>query len=522
MNDMEFNLLDEPWIVVLKEDGTTEKLSIKEVFRQAHKIKSLAGEVSAQDIAILRILLSIVYAVYYRTELNCKVSNLEDEGDAIETWVKMWKENKFGIDLLEDYLLTHHDRFWLFHPKYPFYQVVIGKGTSYSSPKLIGELSESSNKPRLFSNRNGLGKNKISYGEAARWLIHLNAFDDTSSKPSVRMAGLPSPGAGWLGKLGLIYPEGRNLFETLMLNFTMTDYNGELFPDGKAIWETEPSAEERVEILTPESPIEILTLQSRRILLERSNASVVGYLLLGGDIVQKENALIEQMTVWRKNKEEEWTPKRHDPARLMWRDFSAIISKSEGTQKPGVVRWTSMLVRKEIFPYDHVTFRISGVKYGSKDFFTEDFIDDNMDFSSKLLGKAGEVWNERIIDAIGRTDNCVKIFGNYAKNLSILSGNDSEGSNVKHAYESAKELAYYALDESFRSWLSSIDPDKDDEEKKLGEWMQEIYAILVNDLGKRLLNESGVKALVGKDMNKNSISSFRFLRNSVLKAMRGE
>lgn len=522
MNEVEFNLLVEPWIVVIKEDGITEEMSIKEVFCQAHNIKSLAGEVPAQDVAILRILLAILYAVYYRAELNSNASNLEDEEDAIEIWVKMWKKNKFNIEQLEDYLLTYYERFWLFHSKYPFYQVLIENGTSYDSPKLIGELSESGNKPRLFSNRNGLAKNKISYNEAARWLIHLNAFDDTSSKPSVRKGGLPSPGAGWLGKLGLIYPEGRNLFETLMLNFTMTDYNGDIFPDGKAIWEVEPSAEERVEIPTPESPIEILTLQSRRILLERLDACVVGYLLLGGDIVLKENALIEQMTVWRKNKEEQWTPKRHDPSRLMWRDFSAIISKSEGTQKPGVVRWTSMLVRKGIFPYDHANFRISGVKYGSKDFFAEDFIDDNMEFSSKLLGETGEVWNERITDSIERTDNCVKIFGNYAKNLSTLSGNDPKGSNVEHARESAKGLAYYALDSSFRSWLSSIDPDKDDEEKKLGEWMQKMYDILVNDLGKKLLNESGVKALVGGDMNKNSISSFIFFRNSVRKVMRGE
>lgn len=522
MNEIEFNLLDEPWIVVLKEDGTTEELSIKEIFRQAHEIKSLAGEVPAQDIAILRILLSILYTVYYRTELDCNVSNLEDENGAIEIWVNMWRKNKFDIDPLENYLSTYHEKFWLFHPQYPFYQVLIKRGTKYTSPKLIGELSESENKSRLFSNRNGFGKSKISYGEAARWLIHLNAFDDTSAKPSIRKAGLPPAGAGWLGKLGLIYPEGNNLFETLMLNFIMIDYNGEIFPDGKAIWETEPNAEERVEILTPESPIEILTLQSRRILLERSDAGIIGYLLLGGDIIQKENALVEQMTVWRKNDKGEWTPKRHDPTRLMWRDFSAIVSRSEGTREPGVVRWTSMLVRREIFPYDHITFKISGVKYASKDFFVEDFIDDNMDFSSELLSKAGEVWNERIIDAIGRTDKCVKILGNYAKGLSILNGNDSKGSNVGHAYESAKGLAYYTLDGAFRNWLSSIDPNKDDKEKKLNEWMKEVYKIIVNDLGERLLNESGIKALVGKDMDNNSISKFRLLKNSVLKAMRGE
>lgn len=522
MNEIEFNLLDEPWIVVLKEDGKTEEMSIIEVFRQAHRIKSIAGEISAQDVAVMRLLLAIMYATYYRTGSEGGERVPEDEDEAVEMWAEMWKKNQFDTAPLEDYLRAHHERFWLFHPKHPFYQALIDRGTRYTSPKLIGELSESENKPRLFGNRNGLGKRNINYSEAARWLIYLNSFDDTSSKPSVRNAGLPSSGAGWLGKLGLIYSEGANLFETLMLNFVMTDHNGEPFPDGKATWETEPIVEERVEIPTPRSPIDILTLQSRRILLDRSNSGVVGYLLMGGDIVQKENALIEQMTVWRKNDNGEWTPKRHDPARLMWRDFSAIVSKSEGTLKPGVVRWASVLVRKRLFPYDRVKFRISGVKYADKDSSAEDLIDDGMVFSSELLGRAGEVWNARIADAIERTDKCVKIFGNYAKGLSIESGNDPKGDNVKSAYESAKELAYYSLDGPFRSWLYSIDPAKDDEEKKLGEWMKETYAVIVDDLGKRLLRESGVKALVGKGMEKNSISRFRLLRNSVLKVMRGE
>lgn len=522
MIEIEFNLLDEPWIIVLKEDGTTEEMSITEIFRQAHNIKSIAGETPTQNIAIMRVLLAIIYAVYYRIGLGGEVRVPEDEDEAVDIWTGMWKKNKFDTPCLEDYLKLYYERFWLFHPKVPFYQAKIDKGTIYNSPKLIGDLSESGNKPRLFGNRSGTGKSRIDYGEAARWLIHLNAFDDTSSKPSVRGAGFPSPGVGWLGKLGIIYPEGKNLFETLMFNFVMTDHNGEPFPNGEAIWEIESRVKERIEIPTPESPIEILTLQSRRILLERSGLEVTGYLLMGGDIVQRENALVEQMTVWRKNDDSEWIPKRHDPARFLWRDFSAIASKSEGMLKPGVVRWTSALIRKEVFPYDHVTFRTCGIKYASKDFYAENLISDGMAFSSKLLSETGETWNSRISDALQRTDKCIRIFGNYVKELSIEGGNAPKGDNAKSTYESGKELAYYTLDEPFRDWLYSINPGIDDEEIKLGEWMDKIYSVLVGDLGKRLLRESGVKALVGRDMNNNSISKFRFLRNGVRKAMRGE
>ncbi|MDN5357334.1 MAG: system Cascade subunit CasA [Candidatus Methanomethylophilaceae archaeon] len=522
MNEIEFNLLDKPWILVLREDGTAEEVSITEAFRHAHKIRSLAGELSAQDLAVMRMLLAILYAVYLRMDQDGNESEIEDEDEAVERWKALWDKKKFDIDQIERYLDQYKERFWLFHPKVPFYQAVIDKGTRYSASKLIGELSESENKLRLFGNRSGDGKTSIDYAEAARWLIYLNAFDDTSSKPTVRGEGLPSSGAGWMGKLGLIYSEGNNLFETLMLNLVMTDYNGEPFVDGKAFWESEPSIEERVNIPIPGSPIEMLTLQSRRILLERDGEEVTGYRLMGGDIVQKENALVEQMTVWRKNDEDMWTPKRHDPSRLMWRDFSAIVSKSEGSLKPGVVRWASTLVRRGFFPYDHVTFRIGGVKYANKDFFAEDFIDDAMSFNSELLGNLGESWTLRIVDAIGRTEKCVFFFGNYAKGLSIESGNDPEGNSVKQASEYAKSLAYYSLDGPFRKWLFSIDPGKDDEEERLNEWMENVYSTIVNELGERLFREAGVKALIGRSMDNNSISKFRLLRNSVRKAIRGE
>ena len=46
----------------------------------------------------------------------------------------------------------------------------------------------------------------MSYAQAARWLLYVNGFDDTSAKPKGK--NLPSVGAGWLGKLGLIFRTG--------------------------------------------------------------------------------------------------------------------------------------------------------------------------------------------------------------------------------------------------------------------------------------------------------------------------
>ena len=56
----------------------------------------------------------------------------------------------------------------------------------------------------------GSKRQEMEYAAAARWLLYVNAYDDTSAKPKGK--GLPSPGVGWPGKLGLIAAVGDNLF----------------------------------------------------------------------------------------------------------------------------------------------------------------------------------------------------------------------------------------------------------------------------------------------------------------------
>lgn len=117
----------------------------------------------------------------------------------------------FKEDVIRTYLEKYHERFWLFHDQYPFWQIPeAAVGTEYTVAKLNGELSESGNKVRLFPLCNGIKKQEMEYAAAARWLLYVNAYDDTSAKPKGK--GLPSPGVGWPGKLGLIAAVGDNLF----------------------------------------------------------------------------------------------------------------------------------------------------------------------------------------------------------------------------------------------------------------------------------------------------------------------
>ena len=66
--DKEFNLLDEAWIRVIYPDCREKEVSLLDLFRHAHEYEGLAGETSAQNTAVLRVLLAILHAVFEHTD----------------------------------------------------------------------------------------------------------------------------------------------------------------------------------------------------------------------------------------------------------------------------------------------------------------------------------------------------------------------------------------------------------------------------------------------------------------------
>ena len=83
-----------------------------------------------------------------------------------------------------------------------------------------------------------------------------------------------------MGKLGLVYAEGKTLFETLMLNLILLKDGRQLWEEPAPVWELKtPKGAERTEIAMPNNQAELLTLQSRRLLLIREKEQVVGYTL---------------------------------------------------------------------------------------------------------------------------------------------------------------------------------------------------------------------------------------------------
>jgi CRISPR system Cascade subunit CasA len=503
----EFNLLREPWIVVMKDNGALEEVGLIEVLERAHEFRALAGELPTQNIAIMRLLLAILHSVYGRFDSQGNFVPLYDDGsaeimpeDAFGRWKSIWDERQFSHPILRQYLERYEDRFWLFHPERPFYQVPgMDKATDYTAAKLNGELAESSNKLRLFSSRSGVAKSSLSFAEAARWLLYVNGYDDTSAKPKGK--NLPSPGAGWLGKLGLVVAVGHNLFETLMLNLTLLQDGIKLWEPGEAIWELDQVRDmERCEIPQPRNPAELLTLQSRRLLLHREGDRVVGYSLLGGDFFPPENAFVEQMTVWRKNTDkktgpEEFKPRRHDPSRQIWRDFASLFVSREW-HLPGVVSWMKQLRYRQLLDRPLFRFQVAAVKYGDKDFFIDDVFSDGIAFHADLMNETtlGEVWINRILDEIETTELLVRQVGLLAQNIARAKG-ESEGGRLRDIAGAAREQAYFRLDRPFRRWLEEIDPASNNPQEVSAKWWK-IAQRIIREVGRELVENCGPRAYI--------------------------
>ena len=83
--ECEFNLLDEPWIKVMKRDGTIDEVSLITVFEQEHLYTDLAGELATQNVAVLRLLLAVLHTVFSRVDEHGEDAPIEETDHALQT-----------------------------------------------------------------------------------------------------------------------------------------------------------------------------------------------------------------------------------------------------------------------------------------------------------------------------------------------------------------------------------------------------------------------------------------------------
>ena len=178
MKEIEFNLLTEPWVRVRLPDNTVQEVSLTDALLHAQDYVDLAGEMPTQDAAMLRLLLAVLFTVFSRVNVEGEPEPFEEEDDALARWGDLWQLGHFPEQPLRDYLEQWKDRFWLFHPTHPFWQVpTLSNGIAFDGKKLNGERAESGNKTPLFQNVSKEACEALTYAQAARWLIYQNGYD---------------------------------------------------------------------------------------------------------------------------------------------------------------------------------------------------------------------------------------------------------------------------------------------------------------------------------------------------------
>ncbi len=498
MSDIEFNLLDEAWIRVRLSDNSVREVSLTDALLHAHEYVDLAGEMPTQDAAVLRLLISIPLTVFYRVDIEGNPAALTTSDAAISRWRSLWTNGGFPEKPIREYLQQWHERFWLFHPERPFWQVPEAKaGTSYNAMKLNAEMAKSNNKDRMFLLRSGKQKTELSYSEAARWLIHIQNWDDAASKTRT--------GVGWLGQIGYVQAVGHNLFETVMLNMAMLEDGQALWKTCIPRWELSSSPVWGVKDAIANGFVDVLTQPSRRLCLLRSDDSVNGFACKEGFSFQTQNNFSEQMTLWEKRKKEKeliyYEPSRHDVSKQLWREFPSMIDAADGTHVPGVLQWIGLLQRLKILDRKRlICFKTVGIVYSAgQNSSIVDIFEDALSFKMSLLDGLETRWRARIKDEIKWCKDAADSIGDLQKALAVAGGfsySDKTKGTIEKQAEKIRGDFYFSVDAPFRQWLQEIDAESDDPDEKTAEWQKECRRLALS-MGRQMVRTSGSAALLG-------------------------
>ena len=117
-----------------------------------------------------------------------------------------------------------------------------------------------------------------------------------------------------------------------------------------------------------------------------------------------------------------------------------------------------------------------------------------------LLDNLGDSWTPRINREVERCVDAANWIGMLAKELKLAGGLDYNRvkayKDLQKVTESARSQFYFAVDQPFRQWLRSIDPEEDDMTETTARW-QVIARGIAEQLGQQMVLEAGSAALVG-------------------------
>ena len=522
MKNPEYNLLDEPWIPVRLVDGTITDVGLLELLRRTTDIADLACELPTQSIAIQRLILAIAY----------RVATPRDARD----WARQWDEGAPTEQMIE-YLERWRDRFYLFGGRFPFMQVAdlrTAKDAVSGLEKLIADVP---NGEQFFTTRHGRALACIPASEAARWLVHAQAYDPSGIRSgavgdSQVKGGKGYPiGPAWCGHLGLVWLKGQDLDETLVLNLIPASTAALRGVDSSTEWgvcsweasEPESSVRGDYSLLDPAgTPKELsiprlLTWHSRRIRLVGDSSGVTGVVLAQGDkLAPQEMRLYEPQSLWRystpqskKFKTDVYMPRKFEAGRALWRNLPGTlptVTTVQGVDKQPKREFLPSATLSFHYQLDNASIQTSypkvmriqavGVTYGPQESTFEDIYSDELTLSVAVMRVEREDLSAEIDRQVRLTEEVARDVGTLAANLARAAGESGDGAG-DGARDRAKELFFSAVDNDFRSWLTQVDGHESG--RDIGRRWECTLRQHATDIQTELVRGTSSSAIIGRD-----------------------
>lgn len=522
LEDPKFNLVDEPWIPVLLDTGESTELSLHDFYERLYDIRKIQSDSPLTDTAILGMVLVIfARAMFWGSSIQ--------EFDDLALWVRqMKKRSDENIQGILEYLdtLNSHNRFWLIGGERPFMQVRdlhTAKGDTKPVSRLILD-SES----EYFSQRAKATLKSLSFAEAARYLVTLQAYDYSGIKPGAVgdprvKGGKGYPlGVGWYGATGKVIVHGANMMETLLYCLDYEQLTSESFEHDLPVWErlepdtaaprayTGGSAAAYKDEPGPASGMcEILTWQSRRIRLHHDGERVTSVLVSNGDKWLDRNTYTDPLTGYRYSSNLSsktravWMPQPHSSERTLWRGAEALLTRltpdSEKQNKPAPV--IRQLGLGRYFDTDSVAkVQLVGVEYGTQNSFVENIISDSVQLDLSLLTESGKDAAQMVCENIKATMDIAVALGQFAGNLLKAAGKEYE------FQADVTESLLHRMEDVFRQWIV-LQRSSENINFQKKEWQDKVRRFVEEEADFLTVN-AGPKAMMGtvkKDSSKNEV-----------------
>ncbi len=345
MTQFSFNLIDEPWLPSVREDGETAVYNLRHILNHAHHIQALVGDSPLETAVLHRLLITILHAALQGPR-------------HYDQWDDWWRSPTFDLAKVNAYLDKWHHRFDLFAEERPFYQYPDERVTPNSILNLNHDRA-SGNNATLFDHHTDAEGETLTPAQAARALITFQHFGLAGPcNPKYKLYFTDGTCGG--GIIFLI--EGDNLKETLLLNLQRYEKIPSPIQDDVPTWALDdPFLLERE---LPFGYLDYLTWQNRRILLLPEQAAtgetVVRQITMAPGL-RLAGSQLDPMKHYRADDKLGHVAMSLSENKVLWRDSSVLFTfhpQIEGNDRPPTTfAWLSRLVSEHILPATK-TYRI--------------------------------------------------------------------------------------------------------------------------------------------------------------------